>query len=63
MKNKKNNFDKKTDSIEDSTKYGEFISSFFGWETPDTQKEIVEKLQNITKDKNKKREKKKNKEN
>ena len=33
---------------EDATKYGEFISSFFAWKTPDEQKEIAEQLANIT---------------
>lgn len=35
---------------EDATKYGEFISSFFAWKTPDEQKEIASKLANITED-------------
>lgn len=34
---------------EDTTKYGEFISSFFGWVTPEKQKDKVEELENITK--------------
>ena len=38
---------------EDSTKYGEFISSYFAWVSLPEQKEKVEKLQDITK-KNKK---------
>jgi len=33
---------------EDATKYGEFIPSFFAWKTPDEQKDIAEKLANIT---------------
>ena len=33
---------------EDSTKYGEFISSFFAWKTPKEQKDIADKLANIT---------------
>ena len=37
---------------EDSTKYGEFVSSFFEWETPKQQKEVVDKLENITKKRN-----------
>ena len=37
---------------EDSTKYGEFVSSFFAWETPEEQKKIVDKLEKVTKDKN-----------
>lgn len=34
---------------EDSTKYGEFISSFFAWIPLSEQKEKAERLQNITK--------------
>ncbi len=34
---------------EDSTKYGEFISSYFAWVTLPEQKEKVEELQNMTK--------------
>ena len=45
---------------EDSTKYGEFISSYFAWVSLPKQKEKVEKLENITKKKDKKRKKKKN---
>ena len=33
---------------DDSTKYGEFISSYFGWKTLERQKEIVDKLEKIT---------------
>lgn len=33
---------------EDATKYGEFISSYFAWKTLDKQKEIADKLANIT---------------
>ncbi len=35
---------------EDETKYGEFISSYFAWITLERQKEICEKLENVTKD-------------
>ena len=40
---------------EDSTKYGEFISSYFAWLSLPDQKEKARKLQNITdiKDKDK----------
>lgn len=34
---------------EDETKYGEFISSYFAWMTLEEQKEIVKKLEEITK--------------
>lgn len=33
---------------EDSTKYGEFISSYFAWVSLPEQKEKVEKLEEIT---------------
>ena len=36
---------------EDATKYGEFISSYFAWVSLPEQKEKVEELQNITKEK------------
>ena len=63
MENKKNNLNKEISNIEDSTKYGEFISSFFSWNTLEGQKEKAKHLENITKDKSEKTiEKKKNKE-
>ena len=34
---------------EDSTKYGEFVSSYFAWVSLPEQKEKVEELENITK--------------
>ena len=33
---------------EDATKYGEFIPSFFAWKTLKEQKEISDRLANIT---------------
>ena len=41
---KKNDKDKK----EDTTKYGEFVSSYFTWLTLEKQKKIANKLENIT---------------
>jgi hypothetical protein len=38
---------------EDGTKYGEFVSSFFGWITPRHQKEKAEELENLGKQKKK----------
>ncbi len=38
---------------EDATKYGEFISSYFAWVSLPEQKERVNELQNITKNKKK----------
>ena len=40
---------------EDTTKYGEFVSSYFAWVSLPMQKERVEELENITKKKDKKR--------
>lgn len=37
---------------EDATKYGEFISSYFAWVSLPEQKEKVEKLEEITDEKN-----------
>lgn len=34
---------------EDNTKYGEFVPSYFAWLTLERQKEIAERLSNITK--------------
>lgn len=36
---------------EDSTKYGEFVSSYFAWVSLPEQKEKVEELEDITKKK------------
>ena len=43
----------KKENAEDSTKYGEFISSFFSWVSPEEQKENAKKLEKITKNKKK----------
>lgn len=40
--------DEKT-NLEDSTKYGEFVPSFFNWMTLDEQKNRSEELNNMTK--------------
>ena len=48
---------------DDSTKYGEFISSYFEWITPEEQKRKASELQNITKNKEKTRLSEKNEEN
>lgn len=51
MKNNSNNIqERKTDKAgEDSTKYGEFVSSYFAWIPLPKQKETVNKLEKITK--------------
>ena len=38
----------KMQNIEDSTKYGEFVSSYFAWITLDGQKEKAKELEDIT---------------
>ena len=40
--------DKEKKEKEDATKYGEFIPSFFAWKTLKEQKEISDRLANIT---------------
>jgi len=44
---------KDNDELEDSTKYGEFVSSYFAWLTLDGQKEKAFKLEEMTKNKKK----------
>jgi len=44
-KSNKKNYEKR----EDTTKYGEFISSFFGWISLKEQKKKANELENITK--------------
>ncbi len=46
---KKENKLNKNEEIEDTTKYGEFISSFFYWQTLENQKKRANKLDNMTK--------------
>ena len=43
---------------EDSTKYGEFVSSYFAWISLPEQKEKAKRLENITKKENKEKESK-----
>ena len=50
MEDKKKN-PERFELADDSTKYGEFISSYFAWIPPEEQKRRVEELQNITKNK------------
>lgn len=40
--------EKEKNNKENSTKYGEFISSYFAWKTLDEQKYIANKLADIT---------------
>ena len=39
---------------EDTTKYGEFVSSYFAWLTPENQKRQADRMENMTKGKGKK---------
>lgn len=48
---KKNKFNNRNEEIEDATKYGEFIPTFFTWNTLKEQKEKAEEMENITKKK------------
>ncbi len=44
------NIDKDED-VEDVTKYGEFVTSYFSWLTPEKQKKRAEELDKMTKQK------------
>ncbi|AUG58443.1 hypothetical protein [Acetivibrio saccincola] len=48
-KNNKNNI--KDERIEDTTRYGEFISSFHQWIAPEKQREKARYLAEVTKNK------------
>lgn len=37
------------EEMEDVTKYGEFVSSYFAWLTLEHQKENAQKMENMTK--------------
>ena len=56
----KNNEIIKNEVGEDATKYGEFVSSYFAWISLPNQKERAEELANMTKNKEKDRNSKKN---
>lgn len=46
------NEDKKSnEDIEDTTKYGEFISSYFAWTTLEKQKQNAKEMDKMTKNK------------
>ena len=45
MKEKKKNFN---EEMEDVTKYGEFVTTYFAWIPPRKQKDRVEELENMT---------------
>lgn len=59
--NKKNQKMTRRDEVEvgeDSTKYGEFVSSYFAWIPLPEQKEKAKRLENITKKENEEKESK-----
>lgn len=37
------------ENVEDVTKYGEFVSSYFAWLTPERQKKRAKEIDNMTK--------------
>lgn len=49
IQNKKETIKYGEEEVEDTTKYGEFVTSYFAWIPMSKQKENVEKLENITK--------------
>jgi hypothetical protein len=49
MANKKNKTNIRDERIEDNTAYGEFIPSFQQWMTPDRQRNIARRLEDVTK--------------
>lgn len=56
-KNKKNENNIKSEignieEVEDITKYGEFVSSYFAWMTLEEQKDKVKQMEKMTKEKN-----------
>lgn len=49
MSKEKDDISRELEVGEDTTKYGEFISSYFAWVSLPEQKEKVKKLEKITK--------------
>ena len=47
----KKNFNDENENIEDTTKYGEFVSSYFAWIPLPKQKQRAEELEKMTKNK------------
>jgi hypothetical protein len=58
MANKKNRTNISDERIEDSTLYGEFISSFDQWMTPDRQRNVARYLEDVTADEHPEKDKK-----
>ncbi|MDQ2084892.1 hypothetical protein RBH29_00380 [Herbivorax sp. ANBcel31] len=55
MSNKNNKNNIKDERIEDTTQYGEFVSSFHEWITPEEQKKKARHLAQVTEKNNKTR--------
>lgn len=51
-KDKIDKFKNEFGQMDDTTKYGEFVSSYFAWVPLAKQKERAKDMENITKDKN-----------
>lgn len=47
----KNNDIENDNNIEDTTKYGEFVSSYFAWLTLERQKDKAKSMEKMTKNK------------
>jgi|GEM_PF-561547 len=48
MANKKDKNNIKDERIEDTTMYGEFVSSFHNWISPDRQRKVARHLEEIS---------------
>ena len=49
IENKEKSIKYGEEDVEDTTRYGEFVTSYFAWVPMSKQKENVKKLENITK--------------
>ena len=49
IENKEKSIKYVEEDVEDTTRYGEFVTSYFAWVPMSKQKENVKKLENITK--------------
>lgn len=49
IEDKKLDNSKNYEEIEDFTKYGEFVSSYFAWLTPEKQKKRAKEIDDMTK--------------
>ena len=49
MKEKEKQENNRSEEIEDTTKYGEFVSSYFAWLTLERQKKNAQEMEEMTK--------------